>query len=80
MVMVGHDRLGSGHDRFQMGDKPRCFLGESHMGDPPFNPLTSFGPRDAFSPLIYALLRHLLKLNVLRWGPFIKTGIIEGKD
>lgn len=37
------------------------------MCDPPFNPLT-FGPLDAFAPLIYALLRHLLKLNVLRWG------------
>lgn len=53
----------------------------SHTCDPPFNPLT-FAPLDTFAPLIYALLRHLLKLNVLREA-FTKTLIIEenlGKD
>lgn len=53
----------------------------SHTHDPPFNPLT-FAPLDTFAPLIYALLRHLLKLNVLREA-FTKTLIIEenlGKD
>lgn len=69
--MVGHTWLGTKHDQFQMGDKPECFLGESHMSDPTFNPLT-FVLLDTFAPLIYALLRHLLKLNILRWGAFSK--------
>lgn len=69
--MVGYKWLGTGHDRFQMGHKSQCFLGESHMSDPPYNPMT-FAPLDTFAPLIYALLRHLLKLNILKWGAFSK--------
>lgn len=53
----------------------------SHTCEPPFNPLTC-APHDTFADLIYALLRHLLKLSVLR-EVFTKTLIIEenlGKD
>lgn len=73
--MVGYKWLGTGHDRFQMGDKSQCILGESHMSDPPYNPLT-FAPLGTFAPQI-SPFTSFAETEHSKMGGLFKTVIIE---